>query len=313
MNEPPDARPSLSQRVEVWILAGARAAACCLPIGFVSWLGGAIAAAGGSFSRRNKRVMSNLAIAFPDMPHADRQRIARGMWENYGRTVAESLIIDRIAADPGRVILGNEEWVRSRLQSAKGVVFAGLHFGNWEATIVPALEVGQKPIGIFKPLKNPAANAFLLRLRTKLYPAGLLPATRATVLRVARHVRSGGSVCVLSDHRDRSGIAVPFFGKPAPSATLPALLSVSYDAPLLVARVDRLPSARFRVHVSEVEVSRTGDRDKDVLLTTAALQAKFEEWIRERPEAWVWCYKRWERVRPRGPSTESRLPAERSQ
>jgi KDO2-lipid IV(A) lauroyltransferase len=296
----PAARPTtLFDRAEVWVLAAVRAAAGLLPIDLVSWTGGLIASAGSRYTRRNKRVMSNLAVAFPDLSEGERAGIARAMWRNYGRTVAESFIIDRIAADPSRVELADEASVRTLLAGTKGAVFVGLHFGNWEVTIVPALRVGQQPVGIFNPLKNPEANRFLLKLRRGLYPGGLLPASRATVLKVARHVRNGGSVCMLADHRDRTGIAVPFFGRPAPSTTLPALLSVSYGSRLFAARVDRLSGARFRVHLEEIAVSRTGDKEADVRRTTAAIQETFERWIRARPASWLWCYKRWDRVRPR--------------
>jgi KDO2-lipid IV(A) lauroyltransferase len=305
----PAARPAtLFDRAEVWVLAAVRAAAGLLPIDLVSWTGGLIASAGSRYTRRNKRVMSNLAVAFPDLSEGERAGIARAMWRNYGRTVAESFIIDRIAADPGRIELADEASVRTLLSGTRGAVFVGLHFGNWEVTIVPALRVGQQPVGIFNPLKNPEANSFLLKLRRGLYPGGLLPASRATVLKVARHVRNGGSVCMLADHRDRTGIAVPFFGRPAPSTTLPALLSVSYGSRLFAARVDRLSGARFRVHLEEIAVSRTGDKEADVQRTTAAIQETFETWIRARPASWLWCYKRWDTVRPRTGARAAKAP-----
>lgn len=269
-----------------------------LPIDLVSWLGGAVASISAPYTRRNTRVMSNIGRAFPHFSIARRKRVARCMWENYGRTIAETIVIDRIADDPSRVILEEPKWVQARLAGIRGAVFAGLHFGNWEATIIPALRLRLNPIGLYRPLSNPAANAILLSLRKDLYPSGLLPANATAVLRAVRHVRRGGTICMLADHRDRAGVAVPFFGQSAPSTTLPALLSVSFGVPLFLARVDRMNGARFSVHVEEVEVSRTGDKDEDVKRTTATIQARFEAWIRLRPEAWVWCYKRWANQRP---------------
>ncbi|MGH6814932.1 MAG: lysophospholipid acyltransferase family protein [Hyphomicrobiaceae bacterium] len=283
--------------VGAWLAARALGiaiwAAARLPIDSVSRLGGFLGARFGPWTRRNKRVLSNIAVAFPQVSHAERGRIARGMWDNFGRTVAESLIVGRIAADPRRVVFDDEDWVRTRIAELHGAVFVGAHFGNWEVAVVPALRLGQKPIGIYKPLKNSDANRLLLDLRKDIYPAGLLPTTKTTVLTVTRHVRSGGTVCLLADHRDRSGVVVPFFGRPAPSATVPALLAVTFGLPILAARVDRLKDANFRVHVEEVDVSRTGNKTADVQHTTAAIQAIFETWIGQRPECWVWCYKRW--------------------
>ncbi len=289
----------LRSRLEVWALLIAIWVARRLPIDLVSWLGGAVASKFGPYGRRNKRVMSNIGRAFPHFSIAQRKEVARRTWENYGRTIAETFVIDRIATDPSRVVLQDADWVHGRLEGIGGAVFVGLHFGNWEVTIIPALRLGLSPIGLYKPLKNPEANALLLSLRNELYPSGLLAANATAAMRAVRHVRRGGTICMLADHRDLSGVAVPFFGQPAPSTTLPALLSVSLDVPLFLARVDRLSGARFSIHVEEIEVSRSGDRDEDVRQTTAAIQSRFEDWIRQRPESWVWFYKRWANQGPR--------------
>jgi KDO2-lipid IV(A) lauroyltransferase len=101
-------------------------------------------------------------------------------------------------------------------------------------------------------------------------------------------------MCMLADHRDLNGRVVPFFGYPAPSATLPALMSVKLDLPIYAARVDRLDGVRFSVHIEKITAIRTQDQEDDVTRMTAAIQATFERWIRERPDQWVWFYNRWE-------------------
>ena len=101
-------------------------------------------------------------------------------------------------------------------------------------------------------------------------------------------------MCMLADHRDLNGPSVPFFGYPAPSASLPAMLSVKYGLPVFAARVDRAEDARFNVHIEEVVAERSGDKSDDEASMTAAIQSMFERWIAVRPEQWVWFYNRWE-------------------
>lgn len=98
---------------------------------------------------------------------------------------------------------------------------------------------------------------------------------------------------MLADHRERDGLAVPFFGQVAPSLSLPARLSVKFGVPVFAARVDRLDGAKFSVHIEEIVSIRSGDKDADIRATTVAIQAVFERWIRARPDQWVWFYKRW--------------------
>ena len=37
----------------------------------------------------------------------------------------------------------------------------------------------------------------------------------------------------------------------------------------------------------------TGDRAADVAETMRRVNALFEDWIRERPEQWLWLHRRW--------------------
>ena len=259
-----------------------------------SSLGSVIGRTLGVATKRNSRALANLASALPATTPAERDTIVKRMWDNFGRTLAESLLMDRIADDRDRVTLVNPEVLEQAGDGHCGTVFVGLHFGNWEATVIPALRYGQSPIGVYKPLKDSRVNDWVLRQRRHLYPAGLLPASGTTLLKIARHVRAGGAICVLADHRDAAGLAVPFFGRMAPSAALPALLAVRYGARIFAARVDRLPGARFQVTLERIAVPRTGDIVADSLATTAKIQAKMEQWITSDPGRWLWFYKRWD-------------------
>ncbi|MGA7329542.1 MAG: hypothetical protein WBX25_34940 [Rhodomicrobium sp.] len=284
----------INPHIVVWGLTFLRSLTAVLSIDAISQLGAYVGRTAGPRTRRHGRAVANIARAFPSLSSEEHNRIARGMWENFGRTVAESFIIDRIASDESRVVCTHPDVVRSALERTGGAIFVGLHFGNWEATIIPAARLGGCPIGIYKPLKSNQADVYLRSLRKNLFPAGLLPASLATLLTVVRHVRAGGCMCMLADHRDKSGTVVSFFGHPAPSSTLPAFLNVKYGLPIFAARVDRLQGARFTVHVEEILGSQSGDQDADVVSTTAAIQAVFERWITARPDQWVWCYKRWQ-------------------
>lgn len=271
----------------------ARATARWLPIGAVSATGGAVARVLGPRTRRQRRTLENIARAFPELSVERRSAIARESWDNFGRTIAESLIIDRIAADPRRVVLANPE-VLAAGDASKGTIFAGLHFGNWETTAIPGQRHGLDLMGFYKASKDETFNTWLEAVRKPIYKGGLHPAAPATLLKLTKHVRRGGAACVLADHRDKTGVTVSFFGAPAPSAALPALLAVRYGARLMAARVDRLPGARFSVHLETVPVIVTGDEAADIVATSQALQAVFQRWITERPGQWVWFYKRWE-------------------
>jgi KDO2-lipid IV(A) lauroyltransferase len=276
----------------------ARLIASCLSVETASSVGGRIARMIGPRTRRHRLALRNIERAFPDLGPGEHARVAEEMWSNFGETIAESLILDRIAKCPERVVFDPASEALSDKNRARPTVYVGLHFGNWEMTVIPARGSHRNLIGIYKPLKNRRLNRWLLARRTPLYPAGLLPATRQTVTAIIRHVRGGGAVCLLGDHRDKAGAFVPFFGLANASATFPALLAVRYGATLVAARVDRSEKAHFSVHLEEISVARSGNKPQDIVVLTAALQSTFERWIRERPGQWMWFSKRWAKSAP---------------
>ncbi len=48
-----------------------------------------------------------------------------------------------------------------------------------------------------------------------------------------------------------------------------------------------------------IEPGETGDRQRDILETTAAFTAEIEQFVRAYPDQWLWIHKRW-KTRPPG-------------
>ena len=66
-----------------------------------------------------------------------------------------------------------------------------------------------------------------------------------------------------------------------------------FNQPLGLGGVVRKPGERFEMHIVEVPVQHSNDRDADVLATTQNLQFAFEGFVRAWPEQWMWAHKRW--------------------
>lgn len=251
-------------------------------------------------NRRHQRALANLAIAFPEKTEAERDRIARAMWGNLGRVMAETMQIDRILREPDRLEILNEPMFnryRDKMGPALGV---SLHTGNWELAIWPMTSSGKNPAAIFRSVKNPYVDQYLRDARRTLYPGGLLgkghdlEESAATARIITDYVRRGGRLGIVSDLHDNRGIEVPFFGKPAKSVAIPAIIARRQGVRLWAARCVRVgKQSRFRIEIKELKVPRTANQADDVRTITAAMQAQFEAWIRENPEQWMWGNRRW--------------------
>ena len=87
---------------------------------------------------------------------------------------------------------------------------------------------------------------------------------------------------------------MPFFGTPARSVAIPAMIARRVGARIWLARCMRVGKAsRFRIEIKELKVPRTANAGDDVRAVTAAMQQEFEAWIREAPEQWMWSNRRW--------------------
>ena len=64
--------------------------------------------------RRHTRALENLAIAYPEKTPEERDTIARAMWSNLGRVMAETMQIDRLIRDPGRIEIVSPVFERYR-------------------------------------------------------------------------------------------------------------------------------------------------------------------------------------------------------
>ena len=117
----------------------------------------------------------------------------------------------------------------------------------------------------------------------------LLPALALLLSAQAAHAASEN----IYKYVDRNGVAVDYFGRPAPSTTFPALLARSLGVRLYAARVVRMPGVRFRIEVVELPIPREGERKADVAAATQMLQSQFESWVRENPSQWMWAHRRW--------------------
>ena len=147
------------------------------------------------------------------------EEIARGMWENLGRTFAEFFHLDRIF-NSGRIEFESREIVESLRGHGRGVA-CGLHLGNWEILTQSGMLMDWRPAGVYQRLANPFVDRYVNAMRAPYYLGGLMEKSPRTAVALLRYAREGGTVALLADHRESRGIASPFFGRPAPSTSKP--------------------------------------------------------------------------------------------
>lgn len=263
--------------------------------GFMGWCWQVVA----PWTKRHPRALSQLQAAMPKLSGDQRQAIARAMWNNLGRTFAESILLDRLLAEPRRVSIEDEAVVErfwTPNEEGSGTVLVSMHSANWEALGIPIAKLGLNVAGLYQAVQNPLVEGYLLKQREQLYRAGMISKGSHAMKRIVRRLRSGDAVAMLADQRQAvRGVTVPFFGHDAPSTPLPATLALRTGARLVLCRCKRIGMVRFSIELKELDVAPTDDHEADIVRITGAIHAQFEAWIRERPHEWMWAHRRWSR------------------
>ncbi|MCB4821838.1 lipid A biosynthesis lauroyl acyltransferase [Roseicella aerolata] len=264
-------------------------------------LGARVARGIGPRLRVHRTALDNIRQAFPDMPAAEHERIAREAWDNLGRTAAEYPHLDRLwdfdeaATTQGRIRIApevTERFLALRDDGRPALIFAA-HLANWELPAIAAARHGLPTAVLYRRPNNPHVARDIVTLRSgsmgRLIPAGI-----EAPIRMMEALDEGLHVGMLIDQRFGRGPRVPFLGRPAYSNPLVAHLARRFDCPVHGARAIREPDGGFRLELTEaIELPRDARGRVDVEAATALMNRIVEGWVREHPGQWLWMHRRW--------------------
>ena len=291
-------RWALRTRVEYALFRVARAMTALFSPTALAWIGGRI----GDFfylmgGRRQKVIDFNLGLAFPEKTGPERRTLAHEVSRHFGRSALDIIRIQRLRPDQllETVEVVGWEHVERSVALGRGVFFLTAHMGSWEvAALVTGLRLEAGLAVVNRPLDNPLLEVELDRVR-RLYGNHVF-GKRSIAREMIRQLKHGGGVGILIDQRVEAdvGVAVPFFGHPAKSMPIAAMIARRVGARIWIGRCIRIGNrACFDVNVNELRIPRTSNQAEDIRSITAAIQRRFETWIRETPEQFMWSNRRW--------------------
>lgn len=251
-------------------------------------------------NKRHNRVLRHIMWAIGDeTTQGQREKIARDMWENLGRTFAEALILDKIVRDQNRIQVDPKTlslWTDNPNTDNpnKAAIFMSHHFGNWELNAVPALwHTEHAVLGVYKRVKNRLVENWIKSIRDGVYKGGLYTESDNPARTILQQLRRGVSFAMISDLRDGRGLDVSLFDMPTKVSVFPTTLAVKVDLPVFLTQVRRMKGAYFVLDMVQIDFDKTGNQQHDIETLTQACHAQFERWIKANPEQWMWAPYRW--------------------
>lgn len=245
---------------------------------------------------RYRLARKNLEQAFPDLSGNEIETILQKNFEHVGICGVEMLRIDLLK--PGGddfsnlFVVEGREHLDEAMALGRGAILLTGHLGFWEMGTFVLPELGIQCDVVAKPMRNPLADDYFSRIRTK-FGARLLNSKKGA-RRILKSLQQNRIVGVLLDqHISPPGsVVTDFFGRKAYTTTAITNLAMKYRIPVVPVFCLRREDNRYRVW-AEPPLLLEGEGSRAVAANTQLLTDKIEAAIRQDVTQWFWMHKRW--------------------
>jgi KDO2-lipid IV(A) lauroyltransferase len=192
-------------------------------------------------------------------------------------------------ADPGDL-----DRVRAWVATGRPRLVLTGHFGNWEILSYATGMAGFRGGIVARRLDNPYLDRFVAHFRR--HTGLVLLDKNADYPRILEFLARGIGLGIVGDQdAGPRGLFVDFFGRPASTFKSIALLSLEYNAPILVFGAARVGQPmKYRVYFEDLILPEdfAAHPDAPRAITERYTQA-LERLVRRHPEQYFWLHRRW--------------------
>ena len=245
--------------------------------------------------RRVTRI--NLAKCFPQMPAAERERLARAHFRAFMRSFVEHALLWWASRERIMRLVRLEGLEHLRAAAGHPVILVAPHFVGLDAAYT-RLGCEIEIAGLYAHQKNPVYDLLLLRGRTRFGLSQAIP-RQDGVRAVIASIRSGRPFYYAPDldFGRKDAVFVPFFGVTAATITGVSRLAKLTRAKVLPCVARMLPGGGGYV-VTILPAWENFPTD-DFTADTRRVNAFIEEQAQSMPEQYYWVHKRF-KTRPHG-------------
>ena len=249
---------------------------------------------------RRRVVDENLAGCFPDMDAATRRNVAKRFYRNFADYIFETVKLLHIsdAEMSRRLVFEDLDIIDDFARRGRSMVVYFSHCFNWEWA--PSITLHSHPEGVktafcqvYRPLKNSAFDALMLRIRSRF---GSISIPKATVLRHLLTLRRDGLVTVtgfMSDQKPSHGdptLPLLFLGRP--TAFITGTEELARRMGMAVVYWDMYKTSRGHYKVVTRTIADSA-ADTEHGFVTRQYAHLLQNTIERNPSIWLWTHKRW--------------------
>lgn len=262
----------------------------------------ALAALWYRLDRRHREIVRrNLAFAYgQELSAADRERLARAVFVHFVRFAWEMvvLLLAPLSYIKNRVVVLGAENHAEALKKGRGLVALVAHAGNWEYTGIGYALHCRRLAVVARELNNPLGRRLARYLRER--SGSWMIDKQRGLKNILSHLNKNRVVGIVIDQNTatQEGMLVDFFGKPARTTPVAALLA-RRGVPVVPSLSRRLPDGRHLVVLfPELPYEKTADAEADLQRHLTLQNQIIEAWVRQEPAQWLWLHRRWKNQFP---------------
>jgi KDO2-lipid IV(A) lauroyltransferase len=268
-------------------------AACGSALGRVGWW---------LVASRRRVALRNLELCFPELPPAERQRLAKEHFRWLGRSLLERGLLWYASPERLRGLIHVEGDVHLAERSERPVMWLAPHFMGLDVAGASVLLFQKrKGISIYQRQSNKAMDAALRRGRLRLGNAEIFSRDDAGRA-LFRAIRRGDGFFNLPDmdFGTRDAAFVPFFGVPAVTLLAPSRMAKALNMLVQPVVAEILPGGQgYRVRYEEPWADFPTE---DAVADAARMNRWIEQEIRRNPAQYLWVHRRFKTRPPGEPS-----------
>jgi KDO2-lipid IV(A) lauroyltransferase len=296
----------MRERLEYWGVRSALAVSRLIPRGVLYRLSRFVVerSFGPANRRRHARILEHIAVAFPGLSEAEREKIAERYRWHKAHFFVEILLMLTGRFDYESAVV-NLAGARKRIESLKarnerGMVFLVSHYGNWEflaqffainglpGTLVA--KENRKNSLIDERIVQPYRRSFGHRVIER----------KGALRAIAKILKNREGVGMHIDQMipPPNGVLIDFFGTPAYASKSMAQLKLRFDPLMVPIFAVREGRERFRIIIGEPEEYRAEEfetSEEKIRAMTQRYSDLLIGQIRRDPAQWEWYYRRWRR------------------
>lgn len=254
----------------------------------VAAFGGTLWWATDAGRRHNAWVNYGAALGLPEN-HPRVREVARRAFANYGRMLADFLLIGSLEPEEVRTLISitGREHLGAALTLGRGAILALPHMGSWDFAGAMAGIWGYRIAAVAETFPG-SLNDVVVETRS-LHGLEIIPLGRSAIRAINAVLDENGMVALLCDLPHGPGVQVRLLGRRATVPSGPGAIACRRGVPILPVYSRRSESGGYHLHVDppiQPPETRRCRGKEAVAEVMQQVMERFEVFIRAHPDQW---------------------------